>query len=160
MSEIDHLLDQFTRAYEGNAWHGPALREILEGVTPAQAAARPITDAHTIWEIVLHIVAWENATRKTLGGAPLHVDDKDNFPTLTDTSEAAWQHTLTTLHESHHALREAITQLAEESLDNTEVLDSTVPGRPYPLYKLLYGIIEHTLYHAGQIILLKKALRA
>ena len=156
MNEINRILDQLTRSYDGNAWHGPALREILADVTAAQAAARPLPDAHTIWEIVLHIAAWENAGRKALAGIPIDVAPEENFPAATDTSEAAWHAALATLESGHHALREAIARLAEEHLDHKEVLDSTVPGRTYAVYNLLHGIIQHNLYHAGQIILLKK----
>jgi len=46
MTEVERILDQFRRAFEGNAWHGPALLELLAGVGAADAAARPITSAH------------------------------------------------------------------------------------------------------------------
>jgi len=50
MTEIERILDQLKRAYEGNAWHGPSVREALNGVTPEQAAAHPLSGAHSIWE--------------------------------------------------------------------------------------------------------------
>ena len=58
MPEVARILDQLHRAYEGPAWHGPALREILAGLTFETAAQRTIPDAHTIWELVLHITVW------------------------------------------------------------------------------------------------------
>lgn len=157
MTEIDRILDQLTRAYAGPAWHGPALREVLTGVTATQAAARPLPDAHTIWELVLHITAWENAVRKALGGTPIHVPDSENFPAISDASDAAWNDALEALESGHLALREAIRQTTEEALDAKHVLDDTVPGRTYSFYNLLHGVVQHDLYHAGQIALLKKA---
>ena len=154
MTEIDRILDQHKRSYEGGAWHGPALREVLADVTAAQAAARPLPNAHSIWEIVLHIAAWETATRKALDGIPIDVPDAENFPPIPDTSEAAWQDALTTLETGHHALREAIARQTDDILD-TEA-GHFVPGRPYSYYFLLHGVIQHNLYHAGQIVLLKK----
>jgi hypothetical protein len=59
MSEIHRIADQLKRSLEGEAWHGPALRELLSGVTAKQAAARPLAGAHSIWEIVLHIIGSE-----------------------------------------------------------------------------------------------------
>jgi hypothetical protein len=47
---------------------GILLFEILEGVTAARAAARPIGSAHTIWELVLHIAAWDGAVLRRMGG--------------------------------------------------------------------------------------------
>ena len=152
MTEIDRILDQLKRSYHGEAWHGPALREILLDVTAAQAAARPLPEAHTIWELVLHITTWEDATRKALEGIPINVSEEENFPAIPDTSDAAWHDALTTLEATHYALRDATARLTDADLDNT------APGRPYSFYFLLHGIIQHNLYHAGQIVLLKKVL--
>lgn len=58
MSKSGQIADELRRAFYGEAWHGDSLFEILRGVTAAQAAARPITNAHSIWELVLHISAW------------------------------------------------------------------------------------------------------
>ncbi|MGB0111192.1 MAG: hypothetical protein WBP52_22060, partial [Terriglobales bacterium] len=60
MSETDRteaarIADQLRRAFDGEAWHGDSLFEILERVGAARAAARPIGSAHTIWELVLHV---------------------------------------------------------------------------------------------------------
>ena len=156
MTEIERILDQHKRAYNGEAWHGPALREILVDVTAEQASAHPLPNAHSIWELVLHITAWENATRKAIEGIPINVPDEENFPAITDTSEAAWQDALTTLEATHYVLREAIARLTDDTLDSAA--GHFVPGRPYSYYFLLHGVIQHNLYHAGQIVMLKKAL--
>ena len=68
MTEIERILDQLKRAYEGDAWHGPSVREALAGVTAQQAHARPLTNAHSIWELVHHIAVWENVGRRRLEG--------------------------------------------------------------------------------------------
>ncbi len=158
MTEIDRILDQLKRSYHGEAWHGPALREILLDVTAEQAAARPLPNAHSIWELVLHITAWEDATRKALEGIPINVPDEENFPAIPDTSEDAWREALTTLEATHYVLREAIARVTDDMLDTAA--GHFVPGRPYSYYFLLHGVIQHNLYHAGQIVMLKKALAA
>ena len=68
MTEIDRILDQLKRAFEGHAWHGPSLKELLNGVTAQQAHARPLANAHSIWELVQHIAVWEDVGRRRLGG--------------------------------------------------------------------------------------------
>jgi len=55
MSEIERILGQLKRAYEGNAWHGRSVREALEGVTAEQAHTHTLQNAHTIWELAQHI---------------------------------------------------------------------------------------------------------
>ena len=67
MSEIERILDQLKRAYEGNAWHGPSVREVLAGVTAAQAHARPL-ETRTILGIGQHIAVWEDVGRRRLTG--------------------------------------------------------------------------------------------
>jgi hypothetical protein len=64
MSEIQRIEDQLRRAFEGHAWHGPAVRELLADVTAAKAAGRPLPSAHSIWEIVLHMATWERVVRR------------------------------------------------------------------------------------------------
>jgi hypothetical protein len=70
MNEIDRIIDQLQREHEGDPWHGSPLRQILTGLTSAQAAARPLPKAHSIWELVLHMTGWKNETRRRLSGAP------------------------------------------------------------------------------------------
>ena len=156
MEETKRILDQLKCAYEGEAWHGPPLRDILADVTAKQAAAHPLPNAHSIWELVLHIAAWENAARNVLDGLPINVPPEENFPTISDTSEAAWQDALTTLETVHHGLRAAIARSTDADLDT--VVDNKDTGRRYSVYCLLHGVVQHDLYHAGQIVMLKKAL--
>ena len=52
-SEAARIADQLRRAFDGEAWHGDSLFEILKGVSAKQAAARPVANAHSIWELVL-----------------------------------------------------------------------------------------------------------
>ena len=73
MSEATRIADQLSRAFAGEAWHGDSLFEILEGVTAAQASARPIKNAHTIWELVLHIAAWDDAVLRRFGGVAVAI---------------------------------------------------------------------------------------
>ena len=53
MTEIERILDQLKRAYEGNAWHGPSVSEALAGVNAAQAHARPLANAHSIGNLCI-----------------------------------------------------------------------------------------------------------
>jgi len=153
MSESARIADQLRRAFDGDAWHGDSLFEILEGVTAAQAAARPIAHAHSIWELVLHIAAWDGAVLRRLGGAAVELSDAENVPAVTDAGEAAWRKTLAQVRNGHVKLVEAVA-----SLSNSRLADM-VPGkegRHYTFYYMLHGVVQHELYHAGQIALLKK----
>jgi uncharacterized damage-inducible protein DinB len=152
MTEVERIVDQSERAFEGEAWHGPSLTAILKGVTAAQAAARPFSDAHSIWELVFHIAAWEKAGVRRLGGDPANLSDDEDWPGVTDTSEHAWEQTKETLRLGHKEFQDAISKLEDSRLK-----EPIVEGLA-TVYGTLHGIIQHTLYHAGQIAILKKAL--
>jgi uncharacterized damage-inducible protein DinB len=152
MSEIERVQDQLRRAYEGEAWHGPALRELLAGVTAEQAAERAIAGAHTIWEIVFHTAVWESVVRRRLEGEVLvTLPPEQDWPAVRDTGPAAWKKALEELERGHQQLRQEIARLTENRLSEI------VPGKGYTVYFMLHGVVQHDLYHAGQIALLKRA---
>jgi uncharacterized damage-inducible protein DinB len=153
MSEIQRIDEQLRQAFEGNAWHGPAVRELLADVSATSAVAKPLSGAHSIWEIVLHIATWEGVVRQRLQGETIaDLPPEQDWPAIQDTSEAAWRKAIQDLERANHALREEIARVDEEDLAEQ------VPGKEHSVYTMLHGIIQHDLYHAGQIALLKKAV--
>lgn len=153
MSEKALIADELRRAYHGDAWHGDPLLQILEGVNAAKAAARPIKNAHSIWELVLHIAAWDSAVRRRMTGVAVALADAENFPPVTDTSSTAWQKALEHLQHAHDELIEAVEKFPDASFAKP------VPGKSgehYTFAYMLHGIAQHAAYHAGQISLLKK----
>src|SRR5260370_40634054 len=83
MSEATRIADQLRRAFDGEAWHGDSVFEILDGVTAAQAAGHPIKNAHGIWELVLHIAAWDGAGLRRVAGVSVERSASGDFPELT-----------------------------------------------------------------------------
>src|SRR5260370_3027867 len=88
-SEASRISDQLRRAFGGDAWHGDSVFEILMGVTAAQAAARPINNAHSIWELVLHIAAWERAVLRLVAGAAGVLSEPEHFLLVPDITLSA-----------------------------------------------------------------------
>lgn len=153
MSETARLADQMRRAFEGPAWHGDSLLEILAGVRAETAALRPIQNAHGIWELVLHIAAWDDVVLRRTEGAAVTLTDQQNFPALQDASENAWLRTLTAAKKTHNDLVKIVAAFPDSRLEEQ------VPGKTendYTFYYMLSGVAQHELYHAGQIALLKK----
>jgi len=151
MAERDRILNQLERAFEGEAWHGPSVLEALEGVTWKQALERPIPEAHSIWELVLHIAAWKEIVRRRLEGEYPDVPDDVNFPPVENPSAASWKAAQDKLQAEHAKLRATAAKIQDELLDASP--SETTSSR----YVQLHGIIQHDLYHAGQISILKKA---
>jgi uncharacterized damage-inducible protein DinB len=150
MTDVAFLADQLHRAHSGNAWHGPALREILADVSAGTAAGRPAPSVHTIGEIVRHVTAWLSACGRRLQGEALDLTPDQDWPVGADTSDTAWQTTLAALDAATDALEKLIAALPAEGLRKG------VPGTQYSVRFMLEGVIQHHLYHAGQIALLKK----
>jgi uncharacterized damage-inducible protein DinB len=153
MTEAGRIADELRRAFYGEAWHGDSLLEILAGVTTAQASAHPIKNAHSIWELVLHISAWDGAARRRMTGTIVALTGDANFPPVTDSSEASWQRTIEQVRRMHDELVEAVSKFPEARLAEQ------VPGKEgahYNFAYMLHGLAQHAAYHAGQIALLKK----
>ncbi len=156
VSEVDRIRDQFRRAFEGEAWHGPSVLALLNGVSAQQAAAHPIPGAHSIWQLTLHIEAWERACLRRLNGDPARLTDEEDWQPINDTSETAWESTKQRLTDTHRELLDAISNVDESRLNEPII---TNPNTPYSsVYVTLHGGVQHDLYHAGQIAMLKKAM--
>ena len=151
MSEAELISDQLKRAFNGQAWHGPALLELLEDVNATTAAAHPVKHVHSIWELVLHISAWDNAALVRLTGQKCQPQGTENFPQVAKVNEAAWRKTVSETKRTHDRLVKTVAGLSDERLRDR------VPGKRYNFSHMLHGIAQHELYHAGQIAILKKA---
>jgi len=150
-TESLRIADLLRRAFYGDAWHGPALMELLEDMDAATAAAKPLHDVHSIWELVLHIAAWDGAGIVRLGGKVCQLTGTDNFPLVPKPTEAAWRKTVAETRRTHDKLVKTVAGLEDSRLRDR------VPGKRYDFYHMLHGIAQHELYHAGQIAILRKA---
>jgi uncharacterized damage-inducible protein DinB len=145
------IADQLRRAFDGDAWHGPALLELLQDVDAASAAAKPVPAVHSIWELVLHIAAWDGAALRRIAGETIQLAGDANFPVVPKPTEAAWRKAVAHATRTHERLVKTVASLPEPRLRDR------VPGKKYDFYHLLHGVAQHELYHAGQIAILKKA---
>jgi uncharacterized damage-inducible protein DinB len=153
VSEIQFIVGQLRAAFDGEAWHGPALMEILNGVDAPTAAARPVASAHSIWELVMHIAAWERViAHRITTRQVVKLSDEQNFPATAQATESAWQESLKNLRSAHSEIIAVVSQLPEARLNEQ------VPGKDYDIRFMLTGAVQHAAYHGGQIALLKKAL--
>ena len=140
------------RAFAGEAWHGPSLKDLLEGVSAENASKHTVKNAHSIWELVNHIAAWNKIVRQRLEGESPKVTPELDWPDVWDASEPVWKRSLENLFGSRSLLRKAVEGLRDDQLDEKIGTDGGTR------YFMLHGLVQHDLYHAGQIAILKKAL--
>ena len=151
MSESTRLANQLEKALEGEAWHGPSWREVLQGVTASDAQRRPVPDAHSIGEIVLHVTTWQEVAKKRLDGESPQVTPEQDWPNTTFASDREWFAATQRLFETGKTLAATIAAFPEARLQEKR------PNVEGTWYDLAIGMLQHDLYHAGQVGLLKKA---
>jgi uncharacterized damage-inducible protein DinB len=154
------IVDQLRRLHEGDAWHGPSLQEALAGVTAGMAVARPIPGAHNIAELVHHVAAWVGEVTTRLGGRIPQMPDEGDFPPPIDVlDEEAWTALRVRLDHAHHRLVDAILGFDPSRLEERMGTADAPLGTGVSFEGMLHGVVQHDAYHAGQIVLLKRAQR-
>ena len=151
MNQTERILRQYDLVMHGNAWHGDPIWRILEGISPESAAHHALPAAHSIWEIILHMKFWEGVTSRRLQGQRAGLDEALNFPAPPEINEANWQKTLAEFRASNQQFRQLLAAFDPKRLDEL----SAAGKRTF--YEEAHGLIQHNIYHAGQIALLKKA---
>jgi hypothetical protein len=153
--ETQRIADQLGRAARGPAWHGPSMLEALAGLTAADAAARPVSGAHTIWELVAHVTAWLEIVGMRLDGtAPSAITADMDWPPVGGTTDNDWRAAVSRMDRTASALQSAVLKLEDRRLG------ADLPGDndTWTTYITLHGTAQHVLYHAGQVAVLRKAL--
>lgn len=152
-TELERLETQIKLAFAGPAWHGPSVREALEGVSPEGAQAHPVAGAHGIWELVLHLAGTYRLVLRRLAGEDAQLTPEEDWPEVPAATEAAWRDAVRSLEELNARVRSAVLGFDPGRLD--EPLCANVA---YTAYTQFIGITQHDLYHAGQIAMLRKAM--
>jgi hypothetical protein len=155
--EIEHLLGLIDEGYNRAAWHGPNLRGSIRGLTAREAALRPSGGRHNIWELVVHTAYWKYTVRRRLLGekrGSFSLAGSNFFARPVDRSEKAWRADVALLESEHRKLREAVASIQPDDLERQARGSKTVVRR------LITGIAFHDVYHAGQIQLIKKLVKA
>jgi uncharacterized damage-inducible protein DinB len=152
-SEIERITRQLEKAFGKQPWYGTSVMGILKQVDPSIVHRK--LGPHSIVILLQHMVAWRKYVIAKLGGDDsFEVTDEMNFyePPATNKS---WSDALASLEKSQRDLVGAMAKFPNERLDEL------VPKASYKYtwYTLLHGIIQHDVYHLGQIALLRKALQ-
>jgi len=152
-SKIARIIDELTRALEHDPWHGPSILDVIGDMSAADAAARPVKGAHSVWELVHHVTAWIRAGRTRVNGDICELQGETDWPPVRETGEKAWNAARDDLRRAQAELIATLRTLADSKLT------ATTPNRDYDLEHLLNGLIQHHAYHTGQMVLIKNASR-
>jgi len=155
MAELDFVCDQLRRIHEGPAWHGPSLREALDGLTLEHANHRPLPGVHSIADLVHHVAAWEGEVERRITGHASGMPEEGDFPPPGTRVDA----------EQWNALRKRLDARCASMLSTLRAFDParlsellpTATAERVSIRGMLNGLVQHNAYHAGQMVLLRRA---
>jgi hypothetical protein len=159
-AELERIVDQLTREFGGDPWHGPSLKDVLKGVTAAEAARKPAHAPHSIWELVLHMTGWKREVAARLRGREAGEPAAGDWPAPGEPSDARWRAAQTDLSRAHAEVIEAVRAVPPRRLHQPvkDFRDRRL-GTGLTVYQTIYGLIQHDAYHTGQAAMLKKLVR-
>jgi len=152
MREAVRISFQMKQAFMGEAWHGPAVAEMLPEIGFKKAVTKPLATAHSIWEIVLHLLATQRVIANRLGGIALELSPEEDWPSVNAISEDKWESDLRKLIEGDEDLRACVAVFPDDQLDLPLVAGGS------SAYNNFHGYVQHTVYHLAQIGLLSKMI--
>jgi len=155
-TQIRLSLQLIDEAFKSKAWHGTNLHGSIRGLSAQQAAWRPKSTRHNIWEIVVHCAYWKYIVWRLLSqekkGSFL-LKGSNWFKCKKNLDEKTWRETLKLLDETHKSMCEVISQLKPSSITQKP------KGSKFTILSAISGIACHDIYHAGQIQLLKRLMK-
>jgi len=152
MSFSRQFAKHFREFHFGPSLTGSNLKEVLDGVTWEQATTR-VDNLNTIAMLVFHINYYVNVVLKVLKGGALDAHDKYSYDMPSIESEADWQHMLSRCASEAAEFAELLESMPEDRL--RELMDLEKYGN---WFQNLLVLQEHSYYHLGQIVLIKKIL--
>jgi uncharacterized damage-inducible protein DinB len=151
------LADRLNDTWHGAPWYGSSSDTILADITADMAARRIAPGTHTIWELVLHITAWTETAAARVRGIGSKNPDRGDWPIVGATTPDAWAAALGDLQAARTQLLGDLSAAHEEDLHlRVKEFDAPFASTATTRAGTVTGLIEHDIYHLGQIALLKK----
>ncbi|MEN9548391.1 MAG: hypothetical protein RIR12_982 [Bacteroidota bacterium] len=151
-SEVASIIQRIERTLYGDPWYGKAILSILDEVDGRLAHVQKSGSPHSLLAILYHMNAWATFTLKSIRKEPFNhaKQGEDGDWPLLNVKTYTWKKELSNYKKLH---KEIVTEL--QKLDDSFLVEM-VAERKYNFRFLLNGLLEHNIYHAGQIALLSK----
>ncbi len=153
-NELQTIISNLQNVLEGHPWYGRSVDEILQEVDETKVYTHPNNNSHSLIDLLYHMLTWAEFTQKRIEKEAI-----ENMAALEatdwrviDPSIHTWQKGMAALKASHQTI---ITLL--QSKEDT-FLEEKVDYRKYHFRFLLNGLIQHNIYHLGQIAYVSKLL--
>lgn len=155
-TEILKIAEQLKDTYMGHPWFGKNAKTLLAEAEAIDVFEEP-NGQHSILALLWHMITWRDFTLSRLrpDAEKNSTSYKENdWRELDRTNKSLWHESLKKLDTLHNELVEVLQQQQDR------ILIERVPERDYNFRKLLHGIVQHDIYHLGQIAYLIKLLKS
>ena len=152
--KITELIAQhITEVFEGNNWTDVNIKDTIDDIDYREATTVTKASYNTIAALLHHLSFYNDVVSMRLMGINPEIDEINGFNVPAIKNEHDWQLLKDAVFESAINLADSVRKFPEEKVN-----ELTVTGHS-TYYKTLHGIAEHTHYHLGQIVLIKKLVR-
>lgn len=152
---IQYHLQRFQDFHEGDPWYGSSFQKIVDDLTPEEVCYIP-ANGHSIVRLLWHMVKWRRSLTERLKGNTsfrAEVNDPDNWPDPATLGLEQWKAALAAFDQEQRLLLKLLADKTDDFLSS-----EFLPGKNYD--QLVRGVLEHDLYHIGQIAFIKSVFRA
>lgn len=153
--KTDEIIRQLEEIYSGKPWYGNSITEVFNSIGEADAARRLIPEGHSIVDLIYHMITWRYFAITQLQGDKnydVQPNDKNDWREINYDNKNLLTDALSEFDRIHKQL------IAELTNFDDDMVESVVPARDFSFKFLLTGLIQHDIYHLGQISLLRSAL--
>src|ERR1700744_1780749 len=157
MTTSEKLSAQLVQTLSGDAWYGPNVYDILAQVSFEAAYEKPPGSIHNIAEIVLHMIAWTEEVMDRMNGLTAGMPSSGDWPDTGAPDEQKWQNYVNDLKLVNVNLQGIIQNFPPEQWDEV-IPDEREPKVDFTYAELIEGLIQHHVYHSGQISILNRII--
>jgi uncharacterized damage-inducible protein DinB len=150
VSTAERIADAYHAVTVKGAWYGPSLGELLEQILPELAIAAPTPGANSIAALLQHLLLWNERVRNAADGIPMppwQAEKEWAEPPI------PWSELVTRWNQSRDLLEARMRKFPDADLPKI------VPGRNCAYETVFNGIVQHAIYHSGQIAMVLSTLR-
>ncbi len=159
MTTAEKLGAELSEVLSGDAWYGSPVYEIIDATTFDVAYERPPGGAHSVVEIVLHMIGWTEEVNLRMQGKEAGMPPGGDWPDAGEPDEERWQKLKDSFKLVNVALIDAISQVEDDKWQQpTNDKRNAALGTGVTYEALIRGLIQHHVYHAGQVAILNKML--
>ncbi|MBT8314767.1 MAG: DinB family protein [Maribacter sp.] len=150
MGKLDYIINDLKECFEGKPWYGDSIMKKLEAVD-----WRIVNDQDygnkSIAVLVQHMINWRIFVLKKLQGDAdydIIIDELNDWTQVHIKNEQEWNLLKQEIRNTQNKIVEYLSAFTDD------LLDKKVPGKKYTFGPILQSIIQHDIYHLGQIAML------